>query len=96
MIREEGTNGDREMSAALFQAGFEVWDVVMQDLLDKKITVDYFRGVVFPGGFSYAGKLCFLQLSRSIQSFLTNFLRSLIYILQALTSLIKKHFRQKA
>ncbi len=59
VIREEGSNGDREMSASLFMAGFEVWDVTMQDLLDEKITVDTFRGVVFPGGFSYAGKFPF-------------------------------------
>ncbi|XP_026272194.1 phosphoribosylformylglycinamidine synthase [Frankliniella occidentalis] len=57
VIREEGTNGDREMSASLFMAGFEVWDVTMQDLLDEKITVDGFRGIVFPGGFSYADVL---------------------------------------
>lgn len=56
VIREEGSNGDREMSASLFMAGFEVWDITMQDLIDEKITIDSFRGVVFPGGFSYAGK----------------------------------------
>lgn len=55
VIREEGSNGDREMAASLFQAGFEVWDVTMQDLLNKTVTVDYFRGIIFPGGFSYAG-----------------------------------------
>lgn len=43
------------MAASLFQAGFEVWDVTMQDLLNKTVTVDYFRGIIFPGGFSYAG-----------------------------------------
>lgn len=55
VIREEGTNGDREMAASLHMAHFEVWDVTVQDLLDKKITVDCFKGIVFPGGFSYAG-----------------------------------------
>ncbi|KAK6630680.1 hypothetical protein RUM44_002849 [Polyplax serrata] len=57
VIREEGSNGDREMAASLFQAGFEVWDVTMQDLLNKVVTVDQFRGVIFPGGFSYADVL---------------------------------------
>nr|XP_031826710.1 phosphoribosylformylglycinamidine synthase [Nomia melanderi] len=57
VIREEGTNGDREMAASLMQAGFEVWDVTMQDLLDNKVTFDRFRGVIFPGGFSYADVL---------------------------------------
>lgn len=59
VLREEGINGDREMSAALHMAGFEVWDVTMQDLLEDKITLDEFRGIVFPGGFSYAGKKYF-------------------------------------
>lgn len=43
------------MVASLYMAGFQVWDVTMQDLLDGKITLDRFCGVVFPGGFSYAG-----------------------------------------
>ena len=57
VVREEGINGDREMVASLVSAGFEVWDVTMQDLLENKITFDRFRGVVFPGGFSYADVL---------------------------------------
>lgn len=55
MIREEGINGDREMAVSLEQAGFEVWDVTMQDLLTNDVTLDKFKGVIFPGGFSYAG-----------------------------------------
>ncbi|CAK9831747.1 Phosphoribosylformylglycinamidine synthase [Anthophora retusa] len=57
VIREEGINGDREMAASLMQAGFDVWDVTMQDLLQSKTTLDRFRGVIFPGGFSYADVL---------------------------------------
>lgn len=57
MLREEGINGDREMAASLMEAGFEVWDVTMQDFLQNKITFDRFKGIIFPGGFSYAGKL---------------------------------------
>ncbi|XP_066592110.1 phosphoribosylformylglycinamidine synthase isoform X2 [Prorops nasuta] len=57
VIREEGTNGDREMAAALVKAGFQVWDVTMQDFLDNTINLDHFRGVIFPGGFSYADVL---------------------------------------
>uniref|UniRef100_A0A3Q7ES55 Uncharacterized protein n=1 Tax=Solanum lycopersicum TaxID=4081 RepID=A0A3Q7ES55_SOLLC len=33
VIREEGSNGDREMAAAFYAAGFEPWDVAMSDLL---------------------------------------------------------------
>ncbi|KAL0104733.1 hypothetical protein PUN28_016396 [Cardiocondyla obscurior] len=54
VIREEGINGDREMAASLLEAGFDVWDVTMQDLLENQVILDTFRGVIFPGGFSYA------------------------------------------
>lgn len=57
VIREEGTNGDREMIASLLDSQFTVHDVVMNDLLQGKITLDRYRGVVFPGGFSYADTL---------------------------------------
>lgn len=57
VIREEGSNGDREMAASLFSVGFEVWDVTMQDLLNKQVTSDDFQGIIFPGGFSYADVL---------------------------------------
>ncbi|KAJ8930466.1 hypothetical protein NQ314_016730 [Rhamnusium bicolor] len=57
VIREEGTNGDREMAAAFVRAGFKVWDITMEDLLSGTANLDRFRGVVFPGGFSYADVL---------------------------------------
>ncbi|KAJ3702358.1 hypothetical protein LUZ61_006063 [Rhynchospora tenuis] len=57
IIREEGSNGDREMAAAFHAAGFEPWDVTMSDLLDKKISLVDFRGIAFVGGFSYADVL---------------------------------------
>ena len=55
VIREEGTNGDREMSAALMTSGLQVWDINTQDLIDGSVTLDRFKGIVFPGGFSFAG-----------------------------------------
>lgn len=57
IIREEGSNGDREMTSAFYWAGFEPWDITMTDLLEGRITLDRFRGVVFVGGFSYADVL---------------------------------------
>ena len=54
VIREEGSNGDREMVASFHQAGFQVWDVTMQDLCDNKCDMNRFRGAAFVGGFSYA------------------------------------------
>jgi phosphoribosylformylglycinamidine synthase len=57
VVREEGSNGDREMISSFYLAGFEPWDVTMTDLLEGRITLDDFRGVAFVGGFSYADVL---------------------------------------
>ena len=57
IIREEGSNGDREMASAFHAAGFEAWDVTMSDLRSGRIELDCFRGVVFVGGFSFADVL---------------------------------------
>lgn len=57
VIREEGINGDREMIATLMNANFEVHDVTMWDLINGKTSLENYRGVVFPGGFSYADTL---------------------------------------
>ncbi len=57
IIREEGSNGDREMTSAFYLAGFEPWDVTMTDLLNEKIDLSQFKGIVFVGGFSYADVL---------------------------------------
>ncbi|KAM4632592.1 phosphoribosylformylglycinamidine synthase [Discoglossus pictus] len=57
VVREEGSNGDREMAAALLMAGFEVWDLTMEDLLSGGTNLDSFRGLIFVGGFSYADVL---------------------------------------
>ena len=55
VVREEGTNGDREMAAALYSGGLDPWDISMSDLVDGRLTtLETFRGLVFPGGFSYA------------------------------------------
>lgn len=55
VIREEGTNGDREMVASMHMVGFNVWDITMEDIVNRKVSLDRFRGIIFPGGFSYAG-----------------------------------------
>ena len=57
IVREEGSNGDREMTSAFFAAGFEPWDLTTTDLLSGAITLDRFRGLAFVGGFSYADVL---------------------------------------
>jgi phosphoribosylformylglycinamidine synthase len=57
IIREEGSNSDREMTSAFYQAGFETWDVSMTDFLQGRVSLADFRGVAFVGGFSYADVL---------------------------------------
>jgi phosphoribosylformylglycinamidine synthase len=53
ILRDEGSNSDREMTAAFYAAGFEPWDICMQDLLAGGIALDGFRGLAAVGGFSY-------------------------------------------
>jgi len=57
ILREEGSNGDREMAAAFHAAGFQPWDVTMSDLLAGRIELERFRGLAAVGGFSYADVL---------------------------------------
>lgn len=57
VIREEGSNGDREMAAAVYAAGMQPWDITMSDLLQGRATLETFQGIVFVGGFSYADVL---------------------------------------
>ncbi len=57
VLREEGSNGDREMVSALWLAGLEPWDVTMTDILAGAVELERFRGVVAVGGFSYADVL---------------------------------------
>ncbi|MCZ6858399.1 MAG: phosphoribosylformylglycinamidine synthase, partial [Gemmatimonadetes bacterium] len=57
IIREEGSNGDREMASAFFAAGFEPWDICMSDLLGGKVDLGNYRGIAFVGGFSFADVL---------------------------------------
>ena len=54
VVREEGSNSDREMASAFHLAGFEAWDISMSDLLEGRIRLDSFQGLGFPGGFAYA------------------------------------------
>jgi phosphoribosylformylglycinamidine synthase len=58
ILREEGSNGEREMFSAFHMAGFEVWDITMSDLIQQRICLDEkFQGLAFVGGFSFADVL---------------------------------------
>ena len=55
IIREVGSNGDREMTAAFEMAGFDPVDIVMEDIVSGAVTsLDDFKGATFVGGFSNA------------------------------------------
>ena len=42
------------MAAAFHMAGFQVWDINMQDLSSGSVSLQDFQGLAFVGGFSYA------------------------------------------
>lgn len=52
IIREKGTNGEREMAYSLYLAGFDVKDVMMTDLISGRETLEDVNMAVFCGGFS--------------------------------------------
>ncbi|MEE3383730.1 MAG: phosphoribosylformylglycinamidine synthase [Prevotella sp.] len=52
IIREKGTNGEREMAYSLWLAGFDVKDVMMTDLITGRETLEEVNMIVFCGGFS--------------------------------------------
>ena len=52
IIREKGTNGEREMAYSLYLAGFDVKDVMMTDLVEGRETLEDVNMIVFCGGFS--------------------------------------------
>lgn len=52
IIREKGTNGEREMAYSLYLAGFNVKDVMMTDLISGRENLEDINMIVFCGGFS--------------------------------------------
>ncbi len=52
IIREKGTNGEREMAYSLYLAGFDVKDVTMNDLISGRENLEDVNMIVFCGGFS--------------------------------------------
>lgn len=52
IIREKGSNSEREMANALYQAGFEVRDVHMTDLISGRETLEDIQFLGAVGGFS--------------------------------------------
>ena len=57
IIREEGTNSERELAAAFYHAGFNVVDINTYDLINETISLKDLNGIGFAGGFSYSDVL---------------------------------------
>lgn len=52
ILRDKGTNGEREMAYSMYLAGFDVKDVHLTDLALGRETLDDVNLIVFCGGFS--------------------------------------------
>ena len=52
IVREKGTNGEREMAYSLYLAGFDVKDVHTTDLVSGRETLEDINMLVFCGGFA--------------------------------------------
>lgn len=57
VLREQGVNGQVEMGWAFDKAGFDAVDVHMSDILEGRVALDEFKGLVACGGFSYGDVL---------------------------------------
>jgi len=57
VLREQGVNGQVEMAAAFDRAGFESVDVHMSDIIEGRVKLDSFNGLVACGGFSFGDVL---------------------------------------
>ncbi|HEY5802947.1 MAG TPA: phosphoribosylformylglycinamidine synthase [Lysobacter sp.] len=57
ILREQGVNGQIEMAAAFDRAGFDAFDVHMDDLIGGRFALADFKGIAACGGFSYGDVL---------------------------------------
>ena len=57
ILREQGVNGQIEMAASFDHAGFNSIDVHMSDILEGRVDLADFKGLVACGGFSYGDVL---------------------------------------
>jgi phosphoribosylformylglycinamidine synthase len=57
ILREQGVNSHVEMAYAVNWAGFDSYDVHMSDLLNSKMNLADYKGLIACGGFSYGDVL---------------------------------------
>ncbi|MEM7208258.1 MAG: phosphoribosylformylglycinamidine synthase [Pseudomonadota bacterium] len=57
VLREQGVNSHVEMAAAFTRGGFAAYDVHMSDIIEGRVSLTDYRGLVACGGFSYGDVL---------------------------------------
>ena len=57
ILRDQGVNSQIEMAVAFNKAGFNAYDIHMTDILNGKVNLDQYIGLVVCGGFSYGDVL---------------------------------------
>lgn len=57
ILREQGVNSQQEMAYSFREAGFDVYDIHMLDILSGDVSLDDFVGFAACGGFSYGDVL---------------------------------------
>ena len=57
VLREQGVNSHTEMAAVFTRAGFDAYDIHMTDILNGRVRLGRFHGLVACGGFSYGDVL---------------------------------------
>lgn len=57
ILREQGINSHKELSAVFMLAGFECYDLTVTDLENKQQNLNDFQLLAFPGGFSFGDVL---------------------------------------
>jgi phosphoribosylformylglycinamidine synthase len=54
IVREKGSNGERELARAAYESGFEVLDITMTDIIEGEINLKDVQLLLLPGGFSHS------------------------------------------
>ena len=57
IVRDEGSNGDKEMCAAFLYVGFEVLNISMNELIKTPEILKTIRGIAYVGGFTHGDAL---------------------------------------
>ena len=59
VIRDEGSNGDKELINCFYECDFDVYDININSLLEKKniLLLHQAQGIAFCGGFTYSDTL---------------------------------------